>query len=385
MNSFSILTLAALVPISAMTAPQAKAAGAKECLVYVGTYTGAKSKGIYRYHLNLETGALDQQKLVAETPSPSFLALHPGHRFLYAANEVDSLNGKPGGAVSAFAIDPKTGDLQALNQQSSQGAGPCHLTVDRTGRNVIVANYGAGSIAVLPTQVNGSLKPASAFVQHKGSSVNAQRQEAPHAHSVNLDPGNRYLFAADLGLDKVLIYKFDPAQGTLTANVPEGVSLKPGAGPRHFTFHPSGRFAYVINELHSSVTAFSYKSPSGELTEIQTIPTLSQPVEGNSTAEVQIHPSGKFLYGSNRGHNSIAMFRVDPDKGTLTAIGHQSTGGKTPRNFGIDPTGRFLLAANQDSNSISVFRIDPANGTLSAVGAPVETPMPVCIKFLPRN
>ncbi|HJS09091.1 MAG TPA: lactonase family protein, partial [Pirellulales bacterium] len=248
---------------------------------------------------------------------------------------------------------------------------------------VLVANYGGGSVAVLPIDKDGRLRPASSFVQHKGSSVNPKRQEAPHAHSINVDPAGAFAVVADLGLDKVLVYRFDAAAGTLTANDPPHATVSPGAGPRHFAFHPSGRFAYVINEMNSTVTAFAYDAKKGTLSEIDTKSTLPGPQQGNSTAEVQVHPSGKFLYGSNRGHNSLAIFRIDEKTGALTAAGHQLTGGRTPRNFGIDPTGKFVLAANQGSDSVVVFRVDQETGKLEETGQSIKVPTPVCVKFLP--
>jgi 6-phosphogluconolactonase len=371
----------ALAPESATLA---RDAGAQTLWVYVGTYTSGKSKGIYLFHLDLATGKLAPEGLVAECESPSFLAIHPNHRFLYAVNEVSNFGGMNSGAVSAFAIEPKSGHLTRLNQQSSRGAGPCHLSVDHQGKDVLVANYGSGSVAVLPIQPDGRLGPATAFIQHEGKSANPQRQEGPHAHSINVDATNRFAFAADLGLDKILVYRFDAARGTLTPNDPAAATIDPGSGPRHFAFHPNGRFAYVINEMGSTVTALAYDAAKGTLKPLQTLSTLPEGFTGNSsTAEVQVHPSGKFLYGSNRGHDSIAIFKIDPDTGRLTPAGHQSTQGKTPRNFGIDPTGQYLLAANQDSDTIVVFRIDPATGALAPTGQVVEAPKPVCVKFLP--
>jgi len=353
-------------------------------LVYIGTYTGPKSKGIYVYRLDLGSGVLTPLGLAAEVESPSFLAVHPNHRFLYAVSETGAFAGKKSGAVSAFDIHGD-GKLTLLNQQPSGGKGPCHLVVDKTGKDVLVANYDGGSVSVVPIQGDGKLAEPTAFIQHKGSSVNKERQAGPHAHSINVDAANRFAFVADLGLDKVLIYRFDPVKGTLIANEPPSVSVKPGSGPRHFAFHPGGHYAYVINEIDSTVTAFSYDAGRGALKELQTISTIPENFKGeNSTAEVQVHPSGKFLYGSNRGHDSIAIFAIDPAKGTLRLVGHQSTQGKTPRNFGIDPTGRFLLAANQDSGSVVVFRIDLQSGGLGATGQVVEVPSPVCVKFLPN-
>jgi 6-phosphogluconolactonase len=320
--------------------------------------------------------------VAGETKNPSFLALHPDRRFLYAVGEIGDFAGKRTGAVSAFRIEPATGRLQMLNQESSGGAGPCHLTVDRSGRNVLVVNYGGGSVSVLPIREAGSLGPATAFVQHRGSSVNPRRQQGPHAHSINLDAANRFAFVADLGLDKIMVYRFDPAAGTLTANEPAWASVAPGSGPRHFAFHPSGQFAYVINEISSTLTAFRYDASRGSLSELQTVSSLpAGPVEGNSTAEIQVHPSGKFVYGSNRGHNSIAVFAVDGGAGRLTLVEHESTQGKAPRNFGIDPTGQFLLACNQDSHTIVGFRIDQQTGALTPTGQKLDVPSPVCVKF----
>ncbi|MCI0420866.1 MAG: lactonase family protein, partial [Acidobacteria bacterium] len=314
-------------------------------LVYFGTYTGPKSKGIYLSRLDLASGKLSAPTLAGETEQPSFLALHPSQRFLYAVNETGT------GQVSAFAI-AADGKLTLLNRQASGGAAPCHLVIDRAGKHLLLANYGGGSVAALPIATDGRLGEATAFIQHSGSSANPQRQKGPHAHSINLDKANRFAVAADLGLDKLLVYRFDAAKGTLAANDPPSASVKPGSGPRHFAFHPGGRYAYVINELASTVTAFQYDAGKGVLKELQTLSTLPKDFTGsNSTAEVQVHPSGRFLYGSNRGHDSIAVFAIAAN-GTLRHIENESTGGSTPRNFGISPDGQYLLAANQKSDSV---------------------------------
>jgi 6-phosphogluconolactonase len=347
--------------------------------VYVGTYTKKGSKGIYRFDLNPASGQLTARALAAQTTDPSFLAIHPNQRLLYAVGELD---GKTG-AISAFAIDAKTGDLTFLNRQSSGGNGPCHLVVDLQGKNVLAANYGGGSVCVLPIQNGGKLGEATAFVQHAGSSVNKERQREPHAHSINLDAANRYAFVADLGLDKVLVYRFDAGKGTLSQNDPPAADIAPGSGPRHFAFHPNGKTAYVISELKNTVTALSYDAEHGVLKTLQSISTLPKAFKGTSyTAEVQVHPSGKFLYGSNRGHNSITIFAIDQETGKLKFVGNQGSQIKTPRNFGIDPTGKYLLVANQDSNSIVVFRIDAETGKLAPTGTVVEVPMPVCVKMM---
>jgi 6-phosphogluconolactonase len=289
-----------------------RGADGKELLTYFGTYTnGGKSKGIYCYKLDLATGKLTSVGVTEGIKNPSFVAIHPSGKFLYAVSEVADSNGKPGGAVTAFSLDRKTGALKELNHQSSEGVGPCHVSVDKTGHVALVANYGSGSIASLPIKDDGSLEKAATAIQHEGSGADKARQAGPHAHSMNVSPDNRFAFAADLGLDKVMIYKLDPAKGTLTANSPAFGAAPAGGGPRHFAFHPSSRFAYVCNEMKSSVTAFAYDAAKGELTEIQTITTLPEETKGNSTAEIQVHPSGKFVYCSNRGHDSLAIFTVD--------------------------------------------------------------------------
>jgi 6-phosphogluconolactonase len=353
--------------------------------VYIGTYTKTASKGIYLLELDLASGKLQPVGLAAETVNPSFLAIHPSRPLLYAVGEMATFGGKKTGAVSAFSIAPKTGMLTLLNQQSTEGAGPCHVSVDRSGRCVLVANYTGGSVACLPIQDDGRLAEAASFVQHVGSSVNEKRQKGPHAHSINVDPANRFAFAADLGLDKILIYRLDPAKGQLTPNQPAFASVPAGAGPRHFAFHPNGRYAYVINEMGCTVTAFQYDADRGSLEPIETVSTLPEGLAADpsiTTAEVQVHPSGKFLYGSNRGHHSIAVFAIDPATGKLRAIDHTPTQGKNPRNFGVDPTGTYLLAAHQDTDNIVVFRIDPATGKLTPTGQSVTVPMSVCVKFL---
>jgi 6-phosphogluconolactonase len=382
---FTVLFASLLLTWSARGAEKAKTMG--DYLVYVGTYTVQKSsKGIYVYRFDSATGKLTSRGLAAETVNPTFLAVHPNRRFLYAANEISNYGGQQSGGVSAFAIDRGTGKLTFLNEVASRGADPCYVAVDKTGKYVLVANYTGGSVAVFPVREDGRLGAASAFVQHAGSSVNPARQEGPHAHSINLSPDNRFAIAADLGLDELLVYRFDPTQGTLAGNNPAFAKVNPGAGPRHFSFLPSGSFAYVINEMGSTVTAFSYDAAGGVLRALQTISTLPKGFAGqNDDAEVQAHPSGKFLYGSNRGHDSIAVFAIEAGRGTLTPVEHVSTQGKTPRNFGIDPTGSYLFAANQDSDNIVVFRIDPKTGRLTATGQTLEVPSPVCVKFVARD
>jgi 6-phosphogluconolactonase len=362
-------------------------AAAKKYWVYIGTYTGEKpedSRGIYRAEFDSSTGKLGEPALAGEIKSPSFLAIHPNGRFLYAVGETADFGGVKSGSVNAFAIDTKSGDLELLNRQSSGGGGPCHIVVDRTGKHALVANYGGGSCESLPIRNNGELGEPTSVIQHRGSSVNPQRQEAPHTHSINLDAANRFAVCADLGLDKVLVYKFDADSGTLSPNEPPSYDGEPGAGPRHFAFHPSGRFAYVNNEITSSVTALQYNADRGVLTKIHTLSTLPAPHRGNSTAETVVHPSGKFLYVSNRGHNSIAVFRIDGETGRLTAAGHQGEGISVPRNFNVDPSGKWLLVANQQGHNINVFSIDQETGELTTTGTKVAVPTPVCIRFLAR-
>ncbi len=354
-----------------------------QVLVYVGTYTITKSKGIYAYRFDAATGRLTSVGLVANTTNPSFLAVHPSRRFLYAVNEIANYDSGKSGGVSAFAIDRETGKLTFLNEVSSHGADPCYVSLDKTGKFVLVANYSGGSIAVFPVLEDGRLGEASAFVQHTGSSVNPKRQEGPHAHSIDTSPDNRFLLAADLGLDRLLVYRFDPFKGSLEPNDPAFAKINPGAGPRHFAFHPGGRFVFAVNEMGSSISAFSYDAARGSLRELQTISMLPKDFASQSdAAEIEVHPSGKFLYGSNRGHDSIAVFAIEAGKGTLTPVEYVPTQGKTPRNFAIDPTGSYMVVANQDSDNLVVFRMDAKTGRLTPNGKVPDVPSPVCVKFV---
>lgn len=345
--------------------------------VYIGTFTGHGSKGIYV--MNLEDGALSQPELVVEAQSPSFLALHPDGRHMYSVNEVDQ------GAVTAYAIDPGSGKLTTLNRQPSAGRGPTHIAIDHEGKNVLVANYGSGSVALLPVDPDGKLQPPSSVDQHQGRGADPSRQEGPHAHCVTIAPDNRYVLSADLGLDKVFIYKLDPAAHTIAPNDAAFAPVAPRSGPRHLAFHPSGRYVYVTNEMACTVNAFRYDAGGGGLRPLQDISTLPADFVGEkSTAEITVHPSGKFLYVSNRGDaNSIARFRIDPADGRLAFLGTTPTGGKTPRSFGIDPTGTFLIAANQDSDNVVLFRINASTGDLIQTGVDVKVSTPVCVTFLP--
>ena len=383
---FSVFVMAlAAVGTASHGLAQGPAPAGTSMLVYVGTYTGPKSKGIYVSRLDTENGTLSPAELVAETTSPSFLAVHPNEKYLYAVNETNTFTDETGG-VSAFAIDRATGKLQALGTQSSEGAGPAHLTVDKNGRNVLVANYGGGSVAVLPINAkDGKLRSGSALMQHKGHSVNQSRQSEPHAHSITTDPSGRFVYVADLGLDWIVIYQLDERKGLLTLNEPPNAKVEPGAGPRHFSVHPSGRYGYVINELNCTLTAFTRDANYGGLTQLQTVsalPSTVQMQQGFSGAELEIHPSGRFLYTSIRGHNSISVFTIDQNSGRLTYVDNTPTQGNTPRGFGIDPQGKYLIAGNQNSDNVVVFRIDSSTGKLTSTGSKIDIGSPVSFKFV---
>ena len=357
--------------------------------VYVGTYTGPASKGIYLFRLKTQGLEVSQNitlvplGLAAESPNPSFLELDVKRRLVFAANEIEEFEGKPTGAVSAFKVEAD-GRLTLLSQRASAGTGPCHLMLDRTGRHLFVANYGSGSIAVLPVAADGRLGDATSVIQHKGKSVNPDRQQGPHAHGLAVSVDNRFVLASDLGLDKVLVYRFDADKGTLTPHEPAFVASKPGAGPRHVTFRPDGRFAYVANELDSTVTALAFDAAAGTLKEIQTLRTVPEHFEGaNYPAEIDVHPSGKYLYVSNRGHNSIVLFTIDEAAGTLTYVEEQGTGGQKPRHFGIEPSARHMAIANQGSDTVLASRIDAGNGRLKPSGVFATVSAPACVKFLP--
>lgn len=369
------------VAVVAAGCVMASAVQAESLRVFVGTYTGAKSEGIYAFSFDNETGQVAPLGLAAKASNPSFLAVSPDRRFLYAVNEDGQWKGQPGGSLTAYAIPAQGGTLRELNQQGSVGAAPCHLSVDATGRVVLAANYTGGSVVAFPVRPDGSLGPRSAFIQHTGSSVNPDRQKEPHAHSINLSPDNRFAFAADLGLDQIRVYRLDPTVGSLTPNDPPAATVAPGSGPRHFAFTPDGTRACVINEMLSTLTSFTYDAGRGVLREVQTASTLPPGFTGgNSTAQVCVHPNGRFVYGSNRGDDSIAVFAVSPE-GRLNWVERVSTQGKTPRNFHLDPSGRFLWAANQNSDSIVLFRVDAGTGKLTPAGTTLSVGSPVCVVF----
>ncbi|HEX7335160.1 MAG TPA: lactonase family protein [Pyrinomonadaceae bacterium] len=348
--------------------------------LYVGTYTSGKSEGIYGYQMD-PGGKLTRVNSIKST-NPSFLAIDRSKRYLYAVNEVGEFAGRPGGGVSAYAIERDTGNLRLLNEQATQGADPCHLSIDNRKRALLIANYTGGNVTVLPLRSDGTLGMVMDVEQHEGSGPKEQ-QKGPHAHCIILDRSERYALAADLGIDKVMIYRFDRATGKLTAAQQPFAELKAGAGPRHLTLHPTGRFLYVINELDSTMTAFRYNGVNGTLTHIDTVSTLPSDFSGVSyCADVHVSRSGKFLYGSNRGHNSIVVFAIDQRTGKLTLAQHVSTEGNWPRNFTLDPSGRFLLVANQRSDNVVTFSIDTRTGQLTPTGNIEEIPSPVCLKFL---
>jgi 6-phosphogluconolactonase len=380
---FGLVVLSILGALGAGTASRAQGPPGGTVRVYVGTYTrGTSSQGIYVADLDPATGALGNLRLAGEAVNPSFLAIHPDGKLLYAVSEVESFRETKGGAVVAFAINAD-GTLTRKNAQPSGGAGPCHLIVDGEGKNVLVANYSGGSVAVLPLEADGSLEPPSQVVQHEGKGTDPRRQEGPHAHSINLDASGTFALVADLGLDRVFAYRFDPRAGTLTPAATPFAALPPGSGPRHLAFAPGGKHVFVINEMAATVASFAYDPATGGLTPVATVATVpAGEGAGNSTAEVRIHPSGRFLWGSNRGHDTLAGFAVDERSGRLSPTGHTPTRGRTPRNFNIEPSGRVLLAANQGTDRVLPFRINAETGALTPVGDGLPIPAPVCIRFL---
>jgi len=357
-------------------------------IVYVGTFTTSVgsfvsdgSEGIYAFRYQPASGKMTGLGLMAAATDPGYLAINSNHRFLYAVNEVSNYHGLGTGGVSAFSIDPSTKKLKFLNTVSSKGGRPCHLMFDKSGKWLFVANFETGSVGVLPVHDDGTLGEAASFVQHSGSSVNPERQAGPHAHSSNLSPDGRFVLVADLGLDRVFTYQFNSAKGVLTPANPPYIKMPPGSGPRHLSFSPNGDHAYMVSEMGDVVTAFDYDASSGGLREVKTLSSVAPGFKGfMSGAEIAIHPSGKFVYASNRGEASISIFRVD-SKGSISAAGRVPTQGKTPRNFAIDPSGTFLFAGNQDSGTIVEYRIDLLTGSLTPTGEVLKVPAPVCITF----
>ncbi len=349
----------------------------KDPLVFIGTYTereGSQSKGIYIYDLSLSTGELRREREIEGVVNPSYLELHPHDNFLYSINEVESFAGEEGGGVSAFALADTSGELKRLNAQSSRGKSPCYVSIEHTGRFALVANYGGGNVAMLPIQEDGRLGAASDVAQHFGSSKHPERQTAPFLHSIIPDPTNRFAIAADLGTDRLVIYEMDLEHGKLKLHAE--VRVQPGSGPRHTIFHPTGEYLYLINELNSTLIVYRYDADAGNLEEVQTISTLPPGFEGENLC-ADLHIQGRYLYASNRKHDSIAWFRIDEDTGRLAYQGEVPSGGKEPRGFGIDPTGRFLLAAHEKSDNVVTFRMDPATGKPLATGIELRVSCPV--------
>ena len=348
--------------------------------LFVGTYTRLGSLGIYTCELDAKTGAVEQIAGTGGIEDPSFLAIDPTGDHLYAVSE--AANGGGEGGVHAYSI-AGNGSLTFLNKRSTGGAGPCHLAVDATDSHLIVANYAGGSVCMLPISADGRLEERCHFIQHAGSSVNVERQAEAHAHSVTIDPTNSRAYVCDLGMDQVVTYKLDFDNGKLVPGTPAYTSTAAGAGPRHFDYHPNGELVFVLNELGCTIVSYRFDSSAGTLTEIQSVPTLPDDWTGggNTTADVHVSSDGRFVYASNRGHDSLVIYSVDQASGEMTYVGHQSTGGKTPRNFGIAPSGKILLAANQDTDNIVVFTRDVDTGKLSPTGAEIDVPMPVCLKF----
>jgi 6-phosphogluconolactonase len=342
----------------------------------VGTYTSGKSEGIYTFKFNVKTGEFSPESIAKNIKNPSFLAISSDSKYVYSAGETDKQ-----GSVHSFAFDKKTGVLTPLTSQSANGNYPCHVTVDKTRKWVICGNYGAGNLSVFPVQADGSIGKAMQTIQHEGKSINPGNQESPHVHSINIAPNNVDVFVADLGIDKIMAYNLDTKTGKLSAGNPPFTTVKAGSGPRHFEFHPNGKFAYCIQEISGEVVAYEYKK--GSLNTIQTISTKPADLKGDlNCADIHISPDGKFLYGSNRVHDSLVIYEVDAKTGKLTYVAHQSVMGKKPRNFMIDPTGNFVLVANQDSDNVVIFKRDTVKGTLTPTGKEIAVPNPVCLKMV---
>ncbi len=363
--------------LAAFTALLASPALAADMFVYFGSHSKGPNIGFSVAHFDTDTGKLTTPVLLQEAVAPAYFMIHPDGKHLYTCNS------DPGSSVSAYAIDPATAKLTLLNEKPSGGGEPCYVGLDRTGRYLMVANYGAGNIAVFELRSDGSIGERTAFVQHTGSSINRERQTQPHAHTIRVDSRNRFVLVADLGVDKLFVYRFDQKTGALQPNDPPFATVTPGSGPRHLAFGKNDRHVYLINELSSTIARFGWDSKSGLLTPFETVSTLPKDFHGTSTcAEVLMHPSGKFVYATNRGHDSVAVFSVDARIGRLSLIQHVATQGKTPRNCEFDPTGKWLLVSNHDGNNAVVFRIDPKTGRLTQTGEPVAVPSPFCERFL---
>jgi 6-phosphogluconolactonase len=356
---------------------------AADNLVFFGTHAVGPGRGLSVAHFDSDTGVLGKPDLVAEAPAPAFFVIHPDGRHLYACNSNDFARGFTGETISAYSIDPLTGRLTLVNQQSSGGADPSYVTLDATGRYVLIANYKGGSIAAIELNADGSLGERTAAIRHRGSSVDPKRQTQPYAHCIRVDPTNRFALVADLGLDRLFVYRFDAQDGSLQPNDPPFATVAPGAGPRHLAFGPGGRYVYLVNEMASTIVTFAWDSKKGALTERQTLSTLPAGFPGTSQcAEILVHPNGKFVYGSNRGHDSVAVFAIDAGTGQLRLVEHVLTQGRTPRNFAFDPSGRWIIVTNHGSDNAMVFRVDGRTGRLAPRGQPVDIGYPFGIAFL---
>ncbi len=358
-------------------------AGPASRSLYVGTYTSGEStsEGIYLVRMSESDGSLEMVGLAASSVSPSFLAVHPSGKFVYSANETGEFEGERQGYLTAFRVDEQNGMLVELNRRGSGGGGPCYVSLDPSGKILLAANYGGGSVIAYAVEADGGLGARTGFVQHEGSGGDPARQSAPHAHSIVASPDGRFALAVDLGIDKVMVYGLGE-DGSLNPNDPAFGAVAPASGPRHLAFSPDARFVYVVNELSSSVTPFRYVTAGGVLEPMAAVSTLPPGyAETSYCADIHVHPGGRFLYASNRGHDSIAVFRIDPASGDITWLDAVSTGGNWPRNFALSPDGRFLLAANQRSASIVVFRIDEETGLPVETGSRLEVDQPACIKF----
>ncbi len=372
----SLLTTAVL--LSGLHGMNASAQSTHEVL-YVGTYSLRGSEGIYAFDFDRSAGTFKPLQTTAELKSPSFLTFHPSGKYLYAVSEA----GERSGSVGAYSIDSKTGKLTFLNKQSSHGNGPCYVNVDKTGKWAFVANYGGGSMAVLPIQADGKLGPATDSAQYSGTGANKERQDKAHAHSVTLSPDNKYVYVADLGTDKVYIYELDTVHGKLKPAKTSFATVKPGSGPRHLTFDPAGKFVYLVEEITSSTAVFTYDPKTGALTMVEdAVKSLPADFTGNNTsADIHTSPDGKFLYQSNRGYNALAIYSIAKD-GKLTLIGQQPVGGKVPRNFMVDRRGEYVLVANQDTDNVVVYKLDTKTGKLTATGTELKIPAPVCVRIM---
>ena len=366
------------IALTMLAAATVNPAQATDLLVYFGSHSSGPGIGFSLAHFDTETGALTKPEFLLEAKEPAFFVIHPDGRYLYTCN-----SGSPGG-VAAYGIEPHTGRLTYLNHQLAGGGDPSYISLDQTAHHVFVANYDGGNIAAFKLKPDGSLGDWTAFRQHTGKSVHPQRQTHAYAHSIIPAPTNQHVLVADLGVDKVFVYRFDAQDGSLKPNDPPSITIAPGSGPRHVKFHPNGRWVYLINEMASTVAAFNWDSATGTLTEFQTISTLPADFKGTSTcAELEVHPNGRFLYGSNRGHDSLAVFAIEPATGRLSSVEHVPSGGKTPRNFAFDPTAKWIVCTNHNSNNAAVFRVDENSGRLTATGAPVSVPGPFGLQFLP--